>query len=43
MTTDYLLQSSYKDDINHLDKFRKMIAVCAYYKAEKRGFLLVMR
>ena len=38
MTTDYLLQSSYKDDINHLDKFRKMIAVCAYYKAEKRGF-----
>ena len=38
MTTDYLLQSNYKDDID-IDKFRKMIAVRAYYKAEKRGFV----
>jgi hypothetical protein len=37
MTDDHSLQGSYKDVIDP-DKFRKMIAECAYYKAEKRGF-----
>jgi hypothetical protein len=39
MTDDHSLQGSYKDVIDP-DKFRKMIAECAYYKAEKRGFAL---
>jgi len=37
MTDEYSLQSSHKDLIDQ-DKFRKTIAECAYYKAEKRGF-----
>jgi hypothetical protein len=37
MTDEHSLQGSYKDVIDP-DKFRKMIAECAYYKAEKRGF-----
>jgi hypothetical protein len=28
----------YSGDIDLKDQFREMIAVCAYYKAEKRGF-----
>jgi hypothetical protein len=28
----------YSGDIDLKDKFREMVEVCAYYKAEKRGF-----
>jgi len=38
MTNDHSLRSNHKDVIE-LDEFRKMIEECAYYKAEKRGFV----
>ncbi|NOQ13801.1 MAG: DUF2934 domain-containing protein [Methyloprofundus sp.] len=38
MTDSYLQQSSHNGGIEP-GKFRKMIAECAYYKAEKRGFV----
>jgi len=37
MTTNHSQQSSHKESIDP-EKVRKMIAECAYYKAEKRGF-----
>ena len=37
MTDNSLLESNYKSGIEP-EKFQKMVAECAYYKAEKRGF-----
>ena len=40
MTHSNTPNNSYYENIN-LDKFHKMVAECAYRKAEKRGFIAV--